>query len=56
MWYILKGLYLNYKMLAYEKAITGCTVARTKIRAKQAKFSSRYEIYIKKVNEHKAGK
>lgn len=46
MFYILKGLYFNYKLQAYNKAVIKLTADRIKLKAKQAKCTERYEYYL----------
>lgn len=51
--YILKGLYLEYKVKAYDKAIIGATKTREKLKAKQAKMTESYEKYVKALKDHR---
>lgn len=55
MFYIIKGLYFNYKVRAYNKAIIAMTAARAKLKAKQAKCTASYEKYQAKLANHNKG-
>jgi len=39
----------GWKVYKYEKAIKACTKARAKIKAKQTKYTTRYEHYNKEL-------
>ena len=53
MFYIIKGLYYEYKVRTYTKAIIAMTSARQKIKAKQAKFTERQEHYRNMITKSK---
>lgn len=55
MLYIIKGLYLSYKVHAYNKAIIAMTAARTKLKVKQVKCTASYEKYQAKLVKHSRG-
>lgn len=54
MFYILKGLYYEYKVRAYEKEIIKTQAARDKLKAKQARATTVRESYSDKIAAHKA--
>ena len=54
MFYILKGLYYEYKFRAYEKVIIKLQCARDKLKAKQGKATVSREKYSDKLAAHKA--
>jgi hypothetical protein len=56
MFYILKGLYLAYKIRKHEKKIRVCTELREKLKKRQKKYSDKYELYLEKEKEHLARK
>lgn len=51
--YVLKGLYLEYKVKAYEKSIRSLMKARDKLKERQAKMTKSYESYVIKLKEHR---
>lgn len=51
--YVIKGLYLDYKVKAYEAKIKACTKARTKLKQRQRKASKKYEEYVAKREAHR---
>jgi hypothetical protein len=51
--YVLKGLFYEYKIKAYQKVIRAIQVARDKMKAKQAKATVGLEKYISLSKEHK---
>lgn len=53
MFYILKGLYLAWKIRKYEKKIQICTELREKLKKRQSKYKDKYELYLEKDKEHK---
>ena len=55
MFYILKGLYIEHKVRAYEKAIMALQVSRSKLKAKQLKATKSREKYVVKAAQHKLG-
>lgn len=54
MGYILKGLYYEYKIRAYEKGIMAIQRGRDKLKAKQARATASMEKYIELSTNHKA--
>jgi hypothetical protein len=56
MLYILKGLYFEYKVRAYEKGIMALQRGRDSLKAKQAKATVRREAYVTKLQSHKTSK
>ena len=52
MFYVLKGLILQYKVSAYQKAIHSMTAARAKLREKQGKYNAKLVKYRTKLAEH----
>lgn len=52
--YILKGLYYEWKIKAYEKAIISLQIAREKLKLKQTKATGSREKYQQLLNEHKS--
>ena len=56
MGYILKGLYYEYKIRAYEKGIMAIQRGRDKLKAKQAKATTSMEKYTELARVHKSNK
>lgn len=53
MLYIIKGLWLHWKAKKYSSLVQRCTEERTKLKAKQAKYSGKCEKYQNLSKQHK---